>query len=260
VSRAAQVKIDFGKTASDYAQHRAGFPDVLFERLARFGIGHPGQRILDLGTGTGVLGRRFALLGCGVVGLDISTSLIAQARALDREAGVATRYVIARAEAVPIADRSFDVVAAGQCWHWLDRAKAAAEMRRLLLTGGKLVIAHFDWLPLPGSMVESTEKLIEAHNPKWKFGGGLGIHPHWTRDVAIAGFRNIETFSTDVGALYTHEAWRGRIRASAGVGASLSPEQVARFDTELETLLRERFPEDPQSVPHRVFAVVCTAP
>ena len=42
---------------------------------------------------------------------------------------------------------------------------AALEARRLLAPSGRLVIAHFDWLPLPGNVVEATEALIKAHNP-----------------------------------------------------------------------------------------------
>ncbi len=37
------MQVDFGRTTEDYARHRAGFPDELFERLARRGIGHAGQ-------------------------------------------------------------------------------------------------------------------------------------------------------------------------------------------------------------------------
>lgn len=130
----------------------------------------------------------------------------------------------------------------------------------MLKPGGRLVIAHYDWIALPGNMVEATEKLIEQHNPKWKLGGGLGIYPLWPRDMALAGFRNIETFSFDLDAIYTHEAWRGRIRASAGVGASLAPEEVAAFDDELRAMLAERWPEDPMRVMHRVFAAIGVAP
>ena len=70
------------------------------------------------------------------------------------------RYVTARAEQTDLPDASFDVVTAGQCWHWFDRPKAAQEVRRLLVSKGWLVIAHFDWIPLPGNVVEATEKLI----------------------------------------------------------------------------------------------------
>ena len=76
----------------------------------------------------------------------------------------------------------------------------------------------------------------------------------------LTGFENIETFSFDLPVLYSHIAWRGRIRASAGVAASLAPDQVAQFDAELKALLAIQFPTDPLQVPHRVFAVVATAP
>ncbi len=248
------LRADFGKTASDYGRHRAGFPDEFFERLEKLGILCAGMRALDLGTGTGTIARGLALRGCEVTGLDRSAPLMEQAADLDREAGVAVKYLNAPAEDTALPTASFDLVTAGQCWHWFDRPRAADEARRVLKPGGRLVIAHFDWIPLPGSMIEATEKLIEKHNPKWKMGGGWGIHPLWPRDLAIAGFKNIETFSFDLDAIYTHEAWRGRIRASAGVGASLSPEAVAAFDDELRAMLAERYPEDPMRVMHRVFA------
>jgi len=55
--------IDWGRTSTDYATHRPGPPASLFERLASFGVGLAGQRILDLGTGTGVMARGFARRG-----------------------------------------------------------------------------------------------------------------------------------------------------------------------------------------------------
>jgi len=58
----------------------------------------------------------------------------------------------------------------------------------------------------------------------------------------------------------TPEAWRGRIRASAGVGGSMTAEQVEEFDKELAELLASRFPGSLLQVPHRVFAVLARAP
>ncbi|MFI5395821.1 MAG: class I SAM-dependent methyltransferase [Candidatus Binatia bacterium] len=254
------MHIDFGKVAEDYGRYRAGFPDVFFDRLSRFGVGVPGQRVLDLGTGTGTLARGFALRGCNVTGLDPSPALLQEASRLDCAAGVAVGHVTATAERTGLPDASFDVVSAGQCWHWFERPKAAQEVRRLLVPRGWLVIAHFDWLPLPGNVVEVTEHLIEQHNPGWSLGGGVGMYPAWLQDVALAGFEEIESFSFDVPVRYTHEAWRGRIRASAGVAASLPPEDVARFDAELQTLLTQRFPDEPLQIPHRIFSVICRNP
>jgi len=254
------MEIDFGRTAKDYGAHRAGFPEPLFERLARFGVGNTGQRLLDLGTGAGSLGRGFAMRGCQVTGLDPSPDLIEEARRLDRAAGVKSDYVVARAEETGLPGTSFDAVTAGQCWHWFDRPRAGREIRRLLVPGGTLALAHFDWIPLPGNLVAATEALIEAHNPDWRFGGMTGVHADELADVALAGFRDIETFSFDLDVAYDHAAWRGRIRASAGIGASLSPAAVERFDAAHAVMLAETFPDEPLAVPHRCFAVVCRAP
>ncbi len=254
------MDVNFGKTSSDYGRHRAGFPDELFERLAHFGIGRQGQRLLDLGTGTGTLARGFARRDCRVMALDPAGAQLREARRLDAASKSKIRYLVARAEAVPLPDAGFDVVTAGQCWHWFDGRAVAAEARRLLAPNGTLVIAHFDWLPLPGNVVEATERLIESHNPAWHFGGGLGMYPRWTRELAAAGFVGIETFSFDLHVRYSHESWRGRIRASAGVGASLAPNHVAEFDQELTRLLETRREPDPLQIPHRVFAVLAHKP
>ena len=252
--------IDFGKTAKDYGRHRAGFPEAFFARLATCGIGGQGQRVLDLGTGTGTLARGLALRGCRVTGLDKSDALLSEAERLDAEAGIDVEYVLASAEDTGQPSAAFDVVTAGQCWHWFDRPRVALEARRVLGPRGRLAIAHFDWLPLPGNIVEFTEGLIGAYNPAWNMSGGSGLYPEWLKDVAVAGFIEIETFSFDVHVRYSHEGWRGRIRASAGVGASLAPDAMEFFDAELGSQMSQRFSEDPVAVPHRVWTLVCCAP
>jgi SAM-dependent methyltransferase len=176
-------QIDFGKTADDYGRYRAGFPEQFYRRLETFGVGLERQRVLDLGTGTGFLGRGFAQRGCLVTGLDISAALMQEAHRLDAAEGTAMGYVRARAETLPLTDGGFDVVSAGQCWHWFDRLRAAREARRVLVSGGLLVIASFDWIALPGNVVEATEQLILKHNPKWALAGGVGIHPVFARDA-----------------------------------------------------------------------------
>jgi SAM-dependent methyltransferase len=254
------LNVDFGKTAGDYGKYRAGFPDMLFERLFALGVARAGDTVLDLGTGTGTLGRGLAVRGCSVTGLDPAQSMLDEARRIDAEAGVVTTYVTGRAEELPFGDAAFDVVCAGQCWHWFDRARAAVQARRVLKSGGRVVIAHFDWIPLPGNVVDATEQLIMHHNPLWKMNGGTGLHPRSLADVAIAGFTDLETFSFDLGVPYSHEAWRGRIRASAGVAASLPPDKVEEFDDDLARLLAREHPEDPLSVLHRVWALTARKP
>lgn len=251
---------DFGLTARDYARHRAGFPAELIDRLCERGIARPRARVADLGTGTGSLARLFAQRGCDVTGVDIARSLIEQAKRLDHEAGVEIDYVERPAEATGLASGTFDVVSAGQCWHWFDRPAAAREVRRLLVSGGAGVIAHFDWLPIPGNVVAATERIILRYSPAWPFADRAGLYPEWLTDLQIAGFRGIETFSFDVSVPYSHEAWVGRVRASAPIAGTLDDGAVRASSEELAAMLDERFSEDPLAVPHRVWAVIATAP
>ena len=161
------MNVNFGLTAEDYAKHRAGFPEEFFERVFNEGIINTGDSLVDLGTGTGTLARGFAQRGCDVIGLDISAQLLEQAKDLSEQAELSIDFRFAKAEATGLPDDSFDVVSAGQCWHWFDRPAAAAEVRRILKPNGCIVIAHFDWLPLNDNIVNATEKLIQKYNPKW---------------------------------------------------------------------------------------------
>jgi ubiquinone/menaquinone biosynthesis C-methylase UbiE len=174
---------DFGLTSEDYARYRAGFPDSLFERLATYGVGRKDQLIVDLGTGTGSLARGFAIRGCKVVGIDPAEEMLDAARELDARAGVCVEYRVAKAENTELPDAFIDVVTAGQCWHWFDGSKAAEEVKRILKPDGTIVIAHFDWIPLAGNLVRTTEELIEQRNPTWTMGQGLGMYPQWLRDL-----------------------------------------------------------------------------
>ncbi len=260
------MEYDFGLTAQDYARHRAGFPAEFFDRVFADGIVKPNASLLDLGTGTGTLARGFAARGCSVMGMDISAELLEQAKDLSLQQGLSVEFHLGKAEETGLPDESFDVVSAGQCWHWFDRPRAAQEVKRLLKPGGRVLIAHLDWLPLPGNVVDRTERLIQTYNPKWyeRFGNKNGSYPDWFRDLRGAGFEDVTSFSFDINVPYTAEAWRGRIRASAGVGGSLSAEEVVRFDSELKHLLEEMEQAQAESeaqkssalfVPHCVFVI-----
>jgi len=247
------MAVDFGKTADDYASHRAGFPPSVYTTLAKLGIDVASKRIVDLGTGTGTLARGFAARGAHCIGIDPAAPMLDQARTLAARDGVVVEFRVGKAEDTGLPDASVDIVSAGQCWHWFDRERASRECRRILAPGGVVLLAHFDWIPLPGNVVEATEQLIKAHNPAWRFDGGNGVYGRWLTDLGAAGFVELESVSYDEFPVYSHDAWRGRVRASAGIAASLAQDAVTRFDTEHAALLRSRFPEDPLHIHHRVW-------
>ena len=73
--------------------------------------------------------------------------------------------------------------------------------------------------------------------------------------LAENGFQSIRSCTYDELVPYTHESWRGRIRASAGIAASLSPAQVDDFDRELKIVLQNNFNYETLYIPHRIFII-----
>jgi SAM-dependent methyltransferase len=236
---------DFGTASRDYARFRRGFPPSFFAHLKAIGVG---GRVLDLGTGTGAVAREL-----GAIGLDRSVAMLREASGLPR--------VAACAERAPFRDGVFDVVTAGQCWIWFDGPAAAREAFRMLRPGGRIVVAHFDYLPVGGNMAEQTERLILRYNPAWPL---AGREPRDRRDQAacehlrVAGFEKLDFWCREEPVEYTREAWRGRFRACNGVIDIGDAGKVAAFDAELAELLT-RHPE-PVVSPHRVSALVGRRP
>ena len=246
------MPVDFTPTAHDYARYRKPFPAELFERLTRLEVARAGQRVLDVGAGTGLLGGALARRGCEVTATDVSPALLQRAR-LD---GVTVLAAAARAEALPFGDATFDAVTAAQCWHWFDRDAAPREIRRVLRASGRLAVVYQMYVPLPGSVAEQTERLILRFQPAWRHANSAGINGQVLRDVQVSGFSGIESFTFDVSHGYSHEEWRGLIRTTSAVGGSMPPERVAEFDRDHAAMLLG-WPAV-LDVPHRVFAAVAT--
>ena len=244
---------EWGRTSEDYAAHRPGPPPSYYDMLALVGVGLPGQRIADLATGTGLLAREFARRGCTVEGVDIAPGQIETATRLAD--GLDARFSVAPAEDTGLESGVFDAVTANQCWLYFDKAQAAAEVRRLLKPGGRLVTSHFSFQPRISEIVAASEALVLQHNPDWS---GADWPGGWDVYGAPEGFVRVGALAFDVGIEFDRAGWRGRMRALRGIGASLSPEAVAAFDAEHAALL-ERIAPERFDVPHRVEASVFAA-
>lgn len=254
------MTVDFGRTAADYAAFRAAYPDRLYDRLAAAGITpRPGRdAALDLATGTGVIARALAQRGWRVAGLDIAPAMVETAAALARAEGASIEFRVAPAEDTGCAPQSIDLVTAFCCWHWFDRPRAAAEAHRILRTGGWLVIGAMDFLWEPGNVVDVSGTLIKRHNPAWKT-DQLGFRMGWAEALPPDRFAILDRLEEPLQIPYTQDGWRGRIRASAGVSASMAPEIIPHFDREHERLLRETYGDAVLAVPHRLYMFIARA-
>jgi SAM-dependent methyltransferase len=253
--------IDFGRHSEDYAEYRPGFPTSFYQRIDAINrIGE--SRSLDLATGPGTIALELAARGSSVVGIDISAELVATATRVAKERSLEDQahFKVASAENTGMDASSFDLVTAGQCWHWFDSAAAMAETRRVLRPGGVLAIARCSYLTEHTPVARETEDLILEFNPSWTMAGETGILPDQIDEVIHGGYRLVEQFCYHHDEEFSHARWRGRMRTCSGVGSGgLSSSEVLRFDEALSRLLSRKYP-DPMLVEHRVWCVVARKP
>lgn len=234
---------DWGRTSEDYAKYRDIYPPLFYQKLTDRGLCVSGQRVLDVGTGTGVLPRNLFRFGAEWHGADISENQIAQARRLAEEAGMDIRFTAAGAEELSLPDGAFDVITACQCWWYFDPERAYPNFARMLRDGGKLVILYMAWLPFEDPIAGESEKLVLKYNPAWT-GGGETRRPIQLPEAADRYFICTEHEEYDLPVHFTRESWHGRMRACRGVGASLTDAQIADWDREHRALLERIAPAE----------------
>ncbi len=128
----ADPALSFGKVAEIYDRGRPSYPP----EAARWLTGEGRARVLELGAGTGKLTEPLAALGHNVIATEPSAAMAKRIPARAPRARVA----LARAEELPIADASVDVVVSAQAFHWFDHESALPEIARVLRPGGTLAL------------------------------------------------------------------------------------------------------------------------
>lgn len=122
----------FGEVADAYDRARPTYPPDGVAWL----VGSPSARVLELGAGTGKLTEVLQAAGHQVLAIDPLAPMLQ--RLARRTSAV---HVVARAEQLPVASRSVDVVVCGQSFHWFDHDLALPEIARVLRPGGVLAVA-----------------------------------------------------------------------------------------------------------------------
>ena len=220
---------DWGRASEEYAKYRDIYPEAFYQRILDLGLCREGQDALDLGTGTGVLPRNLARYGARWTGVDLSENQITEAKRLASEKGLDIRFLAAPAERTGLPDGAFDVVTACQCFTYFDKARALAEISRLLKKNGRFLILFMAWLPYESEIALRSEQLVLRYNPDWT-GGGMRQESPEPPSEAAKWFDCLHCESFSLAVPFTRESWHGRLIACRGIGASgLPQEQIKAF-------------------------------
>jgi SAM-dependent methyltransferase len=120
----------FGANAELYDRSRPRYPDAMIDAL----LASAPSRVLDVGCGTGLLGRSFVERGVPVLGVEPDAQMAAVARRHGLDVEIATF------EGWDPAGRVVDLLVAGQSWHWVEPERGAHKAADVVRPGGG--VAH----------------------------------------------------------------------------------------------------------------------
>jgi len=156
--RPAEVWGSGGAAYDEISGQIASALDHCVRRLAP----KPGERILDLATGTGWTSRLLATRGAKVTGIDIATSLIDAAKMNGQLKGLSIDYEIGDAEKLRFADGNFDAVVSTFGVMFASRPElAAGEIARVCRKGGRVALTTWR----PDSNVFEMFNVMRAYMP-----------------------------------------------------------------------------------------------
>lgn len=186
----------FDGIAEAYDAARPGYPPAVVDAVMAYGRLRSGDRVLELGSGTGIATRLFAARGLAIHCVELAAPMAAVARRR-----------MAELENVTIEVRDFNTahwpgaayrgVLAAQSFHWMDQNTCFGRIRRVLRPDGVLALV-WNWPAGPSPVVGPAYR---AHAPALEVDSALG------------------------GVEGRVEAWRARIAASG----SFDDIQVRRF-------------------------------
>lgn len=246
---------DFGRISSDYAKYRDIYPPVFYRKIADLGLCVKGRRVLDIGTGTGVLPRNMYSYGAQWVGVDISPDQIARAKALAEAEHKDIAFYTCSAEDIDFDDGSFDDVTACQCFWYFDANVLIPGLARVLRSGGSLVLMNMEWLPFEDKIAYASEQLVLKYNPAWS-GAGEVRKPVFIPDIALQYFTLSACEDYDLNVHFTREGWHGRMRSCRGVGASLDEKSLELWEKEHTLMLENSAPPEFDVLHHAAYAVL----
>ncbi len=162
-----QAKL-FSRCAAAYRKWRPAYPSEAITKIVeRFEL-RPGNRICDVGAGTGVLSLMMARRGFEVVAIEPLWEMLYEGVRQANADRLPVRFCQGIAEKIPLLARSVKAVTCAQAFHWFDPEAAFGEIYRVLVDRGCLALMwnfrdcrSVSWLAI-------LEQLIQKYNPTYR--------------------------------------------------------------------------------------------
>lgn len=210
-----QAARTWGAGGEKYDQVSRGIADAIEHAVDALDP-QPGERILDVATGTGWAARRIAARGAIVTGVDLGTEVIEAAKAL----GTGIDFRVGDAEALPFPDNHFDaVISTFGVMFARDPEAVARELARVVRPGGRISLANW----AIGGSVHDMFQLIRSYKPAEQNPAPSPFE--WgssERVVELLGNHFLVTFETGTSFFQPESGEKAWATFSAGFGPVVS--------------------------------------
>lgn len=192
-----QRRLAFGRVAELYEQARPSYPQQLVDEVIAYAELSPGERILEVGAGTGKATRQFAAAGFEVIALEPSAEMAAVGGAACREFE-SVRFIESDFETWTPPPEPFRLIISAQAWHWIDYEVGYRQAHAALVRGGALAAfwSHVDWpaSPLRAALDQAYREVeFAAPGPMHPRTGQGDLVPGWQEEIEGApGFDDPE--------------------------------------------------------------------
>jgi len=172
----------FSMRASHYDQGRPSYPPALLDFYRDSFHLAPGDRVADIGSGTGIHAALFGALGVSVAAVEPNESMrrVAEER-FAHDSWV--RVLSGSAESTTLPDDSVDFVVAAQAFHWFDPAAFRVETRRILSRPGATALVWNIRSPLRSEFTHGYEVLLQEWGTGYR-----EIRESWGEPAALERF------------------------------------------------------------------------
>jgi SAM-dependent methyltransferase len=227
----------FDEIADEYDRRRPAYPDELIDQACRVaGIGS-GDRVLEVGCGSGQLTRGLVARGLHVTVLEPGKSLIALARQNLEGAGE-VEFVNAQFEDALLPRAQFAAVFSASAFHWVDPKISWQRAADVLVAGGTLALVQYFGLEEPRSKPDQEAALAAIRKIAPDIAANWPVYRDL--DATLAGMEqrrgNVSEVWAWLGSYDIGQDYAGRLFGD--VRAAVMPKLIEHTPDQLNALLR----------------------